>query len=152
VEQSHPYVVGGAAAHANHVGLTITGKYMIFEGLYLIVFNHRGYETLAGAGSSEYAKPFRKHLFQSLLGSGLAITLAVVIATATGHILLSGPVACNKALTTSGGFFAAWGTWFGITERRESHKKCRLDERLRDVVFVALFVPGVVFGALGGLW
>lgn len=35
---------------------------MVLKGIYLIVLNHSGYEQLAGAGSSEFAKPFRKHL------------------------------------------------------------------------------------------
>jgi fatty acid desaturase len=116
------------------------------------VFNHSGYERLAGAGSGEYAKPFRKHLVQSLVGSGLAIALAIVLATVAGRIEWSGSVAWNKVLTTIGGFFGAWGTWFGVTERSESYKKSRLDERLRDVVFIALFVPGVILGAIGALW
>jgi hypothetical protein len=36
-----------------------------------------------------------------------------------------------------------------VTERSESWKKSRLDERLQDVVFITLFVPGVIFGAVG---
>lgn len=125
---------------------------MVLKGLYFIVFNHSRYERLAGTGSIEYARPFRRHVVQSLLGSGLAIALAVVVATIAGHIHWSGPVAWNKAFATFGGFFGAWGTWFGVTERSESYKKSRLDEHLRDVVFITLFVPGVIFGAIGALW
>lgn len=125
---------------------------MVFKGLYLIVFNHSGYEQLAGAGSSEYAKPFRKHLLQSLIGSVVAIAAAVALAAVAGRIEWSGPVAWNKVLAVLGVFFGAWGTWFGITERSESYKKSRLDERLRDVVFIGLFVPGVIFGAAGTIW
>jgi hypothetical protein len=125
---------------------------MVIKGLYLIVFNHSGYEQLAGAGSSEFAEPFRRHLLQSLIGSGLAIALAVVLAAVAGRIEWSSPFAWNKVLATLGVFFGAWGTWFGMTERTESWKKSRLDERLRDVVFIALFVPGVIFGAAGTLW
>jgi hypothetical protein len=125
---------------------------MVLKGLYFIVFNHSGYEQIAGTGSSEYAKSFRKHLVQSLVGSGLAIALAVGVAAVAGRIEWSGPLAWNKVMSTVGGFLGAWGTWFGVTERSESHKKCRLDERLRDVVFIALFVPGVIIGALGAVW
>lgn len=125
---------------------------MVFKGLYLIVFNHSGYEQLAGAGSSEFAKPFRRHLLQSLIGSCLAIALAAILAALAGRIEWSSPVAWNKAMGTLGVFFGAWGTWFGVTERSESWKKSRLDERLRDVVFAGLFVPGVIFGAIGTLW
>lgn len=53
---------------------------MILKGLYLIVCNHSGYEQLAGAGSREFARPFRMHLLQSMIGSGLAIALAVALA------------------------------------------------------------------------
>lgn len=125
---------------------------MVLKGLYLIVFDHSGYEQLAGAGSREFAKPFRKHLLQSLIGSGLAIALAVVLTAAAGRVEWSSPVAWNKALATLGVFFGAWGTWFGVTERGESWKKSRLDERLRDAVFIGLFLPGVVFGAASTLW
>jgi len=125
---------------------------MVLKGLYLIVFNHSGYERLAGAGSVDYATPFRKHLVQSLIGSCIAIALAVALAAASGRLEWSAPVAWNQALATLGLFFGAWGTWFGVTERNESYKKVRLDERLRDVVFIALFVPGVVLGAAGTLW
>jgi hypothetical protein len=125
---------------------------MVLKGLYFIMFDHSRYERLAGVGSSEFAKPFRKHVVQSLVGSGLAIALAVAVATLAGRIEWSGPVAWNKAFATIGGFFGAWGTWFGVTERSESYKKSRLDERLRDVVFIALFVPGVILGAIGALW
>ena len=125
---------------------------MVLKGLYFIVFDHSGYERLAGAGSSEFAKPFRKHLLYSLIGSGLAIAFAFVVAAVAGRTEWSGPVVWNKALATLGVFFGAWGTWFGVTERSESWKKSRLDERLRDVVFIALFVPGMIFGAVGTLW
>lgn len=125
---------------------------MVLKALFFIVFNHAGYERIAGAGSSEYAKPFRKHLVQSLVGSSLAIVLAVAVATIAGRVEWTGPVAWNKTLSGLGGFLGAWGTWFGVTERNESHKKCRLDERLRDIVFIALFVPGVIAGTLGALW
>lgn len=125
---------------------------MVLKGLYLIVFDHSGYEQLAGAGSSEFARPFRKHLLQSLIGSGLAIALAVALAGVAGRIEWSSPIALNKAFAMLGVFFGAWGTWFGVTERSESWKKSRLDERLREVVFIGLFVPGVIFGAAGILW
>lgn len=125
---------------------------MVIKGLYFIVFNHSGYERLAGAGSIDYAKPFRKHLLLSLVGSGLAIALAFAVSAAAGRVGWSGPVVWNKALATLGVFFGAWGTWFGVTERSESWTKSRLDERLRDVVFISLFVPGVLFGAIGSLW
>ena len=125
---------------------------MVLKGLYLIVFNHSEYEQLAGAGSGEFAKPFRKHLAQSLIGSCLAIALAVALAALAGRIDWSASFAWNKVLATLGIFFGAWGTWFGVTERSESYKKSRLDERLRDVVFIGLFVPGVIFGAVGTLW
>jgi hypothetical protein len=125
---------------------------MVLKGLYFIVFNHSGYERLAGAGSVEYAKRFRKHLLLSLIGSGLAIALAFAVSAAAGRIGWSGPVVWNKVLATLGIFFGAWGTWFGVTERSESWKKSRLDERLRDVVFICLFLPGVLFGAVGTLW
>jgi hypothetical protein len=125
---------------------------MLLKGLYFIVFNHSRYEHIAGTGSIEHAKPFRKHVVQSLVGSGLAIALAVVIATLAGRVEWSGAVAWNKVFATIGGFFGAWGTWFGVTERSESYKKSRLDEKLRDFVFIALFVPGVIFSAIGALW
>jgi hypothetical protein len=124
---------------------------MILKGLYLIVFNHSGYEQLTGAGSSQFAKPFRKHLLQSMVGSGFAIVLAVGVAAVGGSIEWSSPVAWNKAVAMLGVFFSAWGTWFGVCERSESWKKSRLDERLRDVVFIGLFVPGVTFGTVGTL-
>lgn len=125
---------------------------MVFKGLYFILFDHSGYECLAGDGTREYAKSFRKHLMQSLVGSGFAIALAFTVATAAGRVEWSGPIAWNKAIGTIGAFFGAWGTWFGVTERNESYKKSRLDEHLRDVVFGVLFVPGVIFGAIGTLW
>lgn len=125
---------------------------MVLKGLYFIMFDHSGYERLAGAGSSEFAKPFRKHLLYSLVGSGLAIALAFAVAAVAGRTEWSGQVVWNKALATLGIFFGAWGTWFGVSERSESWKKSRLDERLRDIVFIALFVPGVIFGAVGTLW
>lgn len=125
---------------------------MVLKGLYLIVFDHPGYERLAGAGSGDYAMPFRRHLVQSLIGSCIAIALAVVLAAVAGRVEWSAPVAWNRVLATLGLFFGAWGTWFGVTERNESHKKVRLDERLRDVVFIGLFVPGVVLGAASTLW
>jgi hypothetical protein len=126
---------------------------MLFKGLYSILFDHAGYEQLAGAGSTEYAAPFRNHLVQSLVGSGVAIALALVIAMIAGRIELSGPmVAWNKVFASTGGFLIAWGTWFGVTERNESYKKLRMDERLRDFVFIGLFLPGVIIGALGALW
>lgn len=90
---------------------------MVLKGLYFIMFDHSRYERLAGVGSSEFAKPFRKHVVQSLVGSGLAIALAIAVATLAGRIEWSGPVAWNKVFTTIGGFFGAWGTWFGVTER-----------------------------------
>jgi hypothetical protein len=40
---------------------------MLLKGLYFIVFNHSRYEHIAGTGSIEHAKPFRKHLVQSLV-------------------------------------------------------------------------------------
>lgn len=125
---------------------------MLLKGLYFILFNHSCYEHIAGAGSIEYARPFRKHVVQSLVGSGLAIALAVAIVALAGRVEWSGTVAWNKVFSTVGGFFGAWGTWFGVTERNESYKKSRLDEKLRDFVFIALFVPGVIFGSIGALW
>lgn len=125
---------------------------MLLKGLYYIVFNHSRYEHIAGDGSIECATSFRKHLVQSMVGSSLAVVLAVAVATVAGRIEWSGEVAWNKLFATIGGFFGAWGTWFGVTERSESYKKSRLDEKLRDLVFIALFVPGVIFGATGALW
>lgn len=125
---------------------------MVLKGLYFIVFNHAGYEQLAGAGSDVFAKPFRKHLLLSLFGSGLAIALAVISLELAGRFDWLSPVAWNKALAVLGIFFSAWGTWFGVTERNESWKKSRLDERLRDIVFIGLFIPGVIFSAVGTMW
>jgi hypothetical protein len=124
----------------------------VLKALYSILFDHVRYLAFEGADSLHYAQAFRRHFFLALGGSAVAVAIAVGIAAMAGRIGWTDPITWNKALSTSGAFFAAWGTWFGVTERNESWKKERMDERLRDRVFGATFVPGVILGALGALW
>jgi hypothetical protein len=81
---------------------------MVLKRHYFILFDHARYVQIAGAGSSEFAKPFRKHLLHSLIGSGLAIALAFPVAAVAGRTEWLGPGAWNKALGTLGVFFGAW--------------------------------------------
>jgi len=115
-------------------------------------FPDEGWERKVREDNRRYVTDYRCGLFKSFKIVAICFLIAFAGAFAFGKINLSYPLDMNKVFSLTGGFFAAWATLFELGGfAGQGWKGNQMHEIARPVIFMALFLPGLVLASLGQL-
>ncbi len=78
--------------------------------------------------------------------------IIVLIAVAFGKVSSGLPTDPGKVLSMVGGCIAGWATLFQLGDFHDSYKGQTLSEQVRNMIFKASFLLGMLIAGVGQLW